>query len=102
MTRLDTVLFFVYRCYNPLGSQTISRLGFFYRGKENIMCVQDDLLQIVLNKRLGRDVSLKARAYSDEYVVDVENRKIYSPGPDGKADTRDDIELAINPEVLGW
>ena len=66
------------------------------------MQIQDDLLQIVLNKRLGKDVSLKARAYSDEYIVDVENRKIFSPGPDGKADTRDDIILRINPEVLGW
>ena len=66
------------------------------------MFVQDDLLQIVLNKRLGKDVSLKARAYSDEYIVDVENRKILSPGPDGKVGTKDDIELAINPQVLGW
>jgi hypothetical protein len=64
--------------------------------------IQDDLLQIVLNKRLGRNFSLKARAYGDEYIVDVENRKIFSPGPDGKADTSDDIMLRFNPEVLGW
>jgi len=64
--------------------------------------IQDDLLQIVLNKRLGKDVSLKACAYSDEYIVDVENGKILSPGPDGKANTSDDIMLRINPEVLGW
>ena len=62
--------------------------------------IEDDLLQIVLNKRLGKEVSLKARDYSDEYIVDVENRKIFSPGPDGKPDTWDDIILWINPEVL--
>jgi hypothetical protein len=56
----------------------------------------------VLNKKLGKEVSLKARAYSDEYIVDVENRKIFSPGPDGKPGTKDDIKLPINPEVLGW
>ena len=64
--------------------------------------IQDDLLQVVLSKRLGKDVSLKARTYSDEYIVDVETRKIYSPGPDGKSNTKDDIFLRINPEVLGW
>ena len=97
----------LYKCYNPYTSivnifrpldKTIkSRKDSIIR-----MQIQDDLLQIVLNKRLGKDVSLKARAYSDEYIVDVENRKIFSPGPDGKADTRDDIILRINPEVLGW
>ena len=66
------------------------------------MMIQDDLLQIVLNKRLGKQVSLKARAYGDEYIVDVENKKILSPGPDGKAGTKDDIMLPINPGVLGW
>ncbi len=64
--------------------------------------VRDDLLQIVLNKRLGKDVSLKARAYSDEYVVDVEIKRLFSPGPDSKAGTKDDITLPIDPEVLGW
>ena len=54
----------------------------------------------MLNKRLGKDFSLKARAYSDEYIIDVENRKIFSPGPDGKANTKDDIFLPIDPEVL--
>ena len=61
----------------------------------------DDLFQIVLNKRLGKEVSLKARAYGDEYIVDVENQKIFSPGPDGIAGTKDDITLRINPKVLG-
>jgi len=64
--------------------------------------VQDDLLQIVLNRRLGKEVSLKACAYGDEYIVDIENKKILSPGPDGKTDTKDDITLPINPELLGW
>jgi len=63
--------------------------------------VQDDLFQIVLNKRLGKKVSLKARAYSEEYTIDVEAKKIFSPGPDGEPNTKDDIKLPINPEVLG-
>ncbi|TKJ38886.1 MAG: hypothetical protein CEE38_04095 [Planctomycetes bacterium B3_Pla] len=93
----------LYRCYNPVGSRFI-RMARSHRKSNGrtILMVQDDLLQIVLSKRLGRDVSLKARAYSDEYIVDVENRKIFSPGPDGKIDTRDDISLRINPQVLGW
>ena len=61
-----------------------------------------DLLQIVLNKRLGEEVSLKALAYSDEYIVDIEKRLIFSPGPDGLNGTKDDIKLSINPELLGW
>jgi hypothetical protein len=61
-----------------------------------------DLLQIVLNKRLGREVNLKARAYGDEYIVDLENKKIFSPGLDGIPHTKDDIKLMINPEVLNF
>jgi hypothetical protein len=95
----------IYWCYNPLGSRCIRMLGFFYNAdpkRISDLPVRADLLQIVLNKRLSKEVSLKARAYSDEYIVDVENRKIFSPGPDGEAGTKDDIELRINPEVLGW
>jgi hypothetical protein len=97
----------LYRCYNP----RINIINIFTpfdkiikSRKESIvrMQIQDDLLQIVLNKRLDKDISLKARAYSDEYIVDIENRKIFSPGPDGKTDTKDDIILRINPDVLGW
>ena len=95
----------IYSCYNPLGSKCIRMLGFFYnrdpkRSSDLPVCA--DLLQIVLNKRLGREVSLKASAYSDEYIVDLKNEKIFNPGPDGKAGTKDDIKLRINPEVLDW
>ena len=62
----------------------------------------DELLQIVLNKRLGKDVSLQASAYGDEYIIDVDNKKIFSPGPDREIGTKDDIKLPINPELLGW
>jgi hypothetical protein len=97
----------LYRCYNP----PINIINMFRPFDKTIkarkdsiirMRIQDDLLQIVLNKRLGKDISLKARAYSDEYIVDIENGKIFSPGPDGKSNTKDDIILRINPEVLGW
>ena len=63
--------------------------------------VQDDLFQIVLNKRLGKEISLKARAYGDKYIIDVGKKMIFSPGPDGRPYTDDDIKLIINPEVLG-
>ena len=67
-----------------------------------IRMVQDDLLQIVLNKRLGKPVSLKARAYGDKYIVDLEGKKIFSPGPDERGGTKDDISFPINPDVLDW
>ena len=99
------LLSFVYRCYNPLGAVGMRAVG-FSRGagseRSTNISVQDDLLQIVLKKRLGKEVSLKARAYGDEYIVDIDNKKILSPGPDGKTDTKDDITLPINPELLGW
>ena len=98
---------FLYRCYNP----HINIVNFVRPSYKTIISrensiiqvqIQDDLLQIILSKRLGKEINLKARAYSGEYIVDVENGKIFSPGPDGKAGTKDDIILRINPEVLGW
>ncbi|MBN2593939.1 MAG: DUF4190 domain-containing protein [Sedimentisphaerales bacterium] len=97
----------LYRVYNPQVN-IINMFGPFDKTiksrKDSIirMQIHDDLLQIVLNKRLGKGFSLKARVYGDEYVVDVENRKIFSPGPDGKLNTKDDIFLPISPEVMGW
>jgi len=95
----------LYICYNPVGAHLMRTRFVSYENllkRKTAVKIQDDLLQIVLNKRLGKDISLKASAYSDEYIVDVEKGRILSPGPDGKADTRDDIMLRINPEVLGW
>jgi len=45
-------------------------------------------------------LDLTARAYSDQYIIDIENKYIVSPGQDEKIGTRDDIKLPINPEVL--
>ncbi len=95
----------LYICYNPVGALFMRTMFVSYENllkRKTPVKVQDDLLQIVLNKRLGKDVSLKASAYSDEYIVDVEKGRILSPGPDGKADTGDDIMLRINLDVLGW
>jgi hypothetical protein len=92
----------LYRCYNPHIS-IINVVGSYDKTirsrRDSIirMQIQDDLLQIVLNKRLGKEIDLKARAYGEEYIIDVENGKIFSPGPDGKANTKDDIFLPINP-----
>ncbi len=94
-----------YRLYNPAGSQIVEIITpatVKLSALRTRLDVHSDLLQIVLDKRLGREVSLKARAYSDEYIVDVENKKIFSPGPDDKPGTKDDISLPINPGVLGW
>ena len=100
----DGKLPWYYKVYNPIGSMLIGILIpawdriFELKTKPQI---RSDLLQIVLNKRLGKEISLKARAHSDEYIIDVENKKIFSPGPDGIPHTEDDIKLVINPEVLG-
>ncbi|MHC4574244.1 MAG: hypothetical protein ACYS76_08955 [Planctomycetota bacterium] len=94
-----------YKAYNPLGSLMspsilldLERM-FHLRTRRQ---VYSDLFLIILNKRLGKPVSLKARAYSHEYIIDTEEDKIFSPGPDGKPDTRDDIRLLINPEVIDF
>lgn len=93
-----------YTFYNPLGSViallTTSPKPLRLLGKINMLKIQDDLLQIVLNKRLGKKFNLKARAYSNEYIIDVEKKLIFSPGPDGEPYTKDDIKLVINPKVL--
>lgn len=94
-----------YRCYNPVGAMLASILKSPYHKIVEIntrLKIKDDLLQVVLNKRLGEEYSLKARAYSDEYIIDVEKRIIFSPGPDGEIFTDDDIKMEINPEVLGF
>jgi len=103
--RNGKLLLLIYRGYNPLGSTGIQGMRFFSninQKKGFRLLVRNDLLQVVLNKRLGKNVSTKARAYGDEYIIDVKNKKIFSPGPDGKVGTKDDIELRINPKVLGW
>jgi len=94
-----------YEVYNPAG---ILLVGIFRPALEKIFLIkkrlqiQSDMLQIVLNKRLGEEVSLKALDYSDEYIVDIEKKLIFSPGPDGLTGTKDDFKLLINPELLGW
>jgi hypothetical protein len=95
----------LYRCYNPHIKivEVFTPLDKTIKSKKNSIIrieITDDLLQVVLNKRLGKEFNLKARAYGDEYIVDIENRKIFSPGPDGKPYTKDDVFLRINPEVL--
>ena len=93
-----------YFLYNPMGSITISIIMPGLDTITNVRTrirIEDDLLQIVLGLRMGREVSLKARAYGDEYIIDVDKAIIYSPGPDEQAFTKDDIKLPLNPEVLG-
>jgi predicted nucleic acid-binding Zn ribbon protein len=94
-----------YRIYNPFGFVLVETIR---PAIEHMLVIRKklqihaDILQIVLNKRLGEEVSLKALAFSDEYIVDIEKRLIFSPGPDGLNGTKDDVKLSINPELLGW
>lgn len=94
-----------YKVYNPIGIFLVEifrpALERTFVAKTKLQ-IHSDMLQVVLNKRLGEEVSLKALAYSDEYIVDIEKRLIFSPGPDGEIGTKDDIKLLINPELLGW
>jgi hypothetical protein len=92
-----------YRVYNPVGWGHVMILTPAIEGvfKQTIrIAVKDDLFQIAVAMRLGEDCSLKARAYGDEYIIDLERKIIYSPGRDEKPFTHDDITLAINPDVL--
>jgi len=101
---IESKLPWSYKAYNPFGSFFVILM---MPNTENVLKIRtrrqihSDLFQIVLNKRLGKEFNLKALAYSDEYIIDIENKKIFSPGPDGKANTKDDIKLLINPEVFG-
>ncbi|UCG48115.1 MAG: hypothetical protein JSU94_21895 [Phycisphaerales bacterium] len=98
----------LYRLYNPGGAKILEmfRPGLSpwrdFSKRVTKVIVVDDLLQIVMNKRLARPFSLKARAYGDNYIIDLEDKKIFSPGPDLAPNTKDDIALPIDPEVLGF
>jgi hypothetical protein len=100
----DYKLPWYYFIYNPAGSMTTMimtpAMGKIFEIKTKVL-VTDDLFQIVLAMRMGTEYSLKARAYTDEYIIDFERKIIYSPGPDGESFTDDDIKLEINPAVLG-
>lgn len=92
-----------YRWYNPIGAMFLAMTVPSSRelfGPRNRLKIQEDLFRILLDKRLGKEVSLKALAYSQEYIVDVDKKIIYSPGEDGEPFTHDDIKLSINPEVI--
>ncbi|MHC4328217.1 MAG: hypothetical protein ACYSWW_08880 [Planctomycetota bacterium] len=94
----------IYYCYNLLGGvassiKTPVSIGLTLSLRTRFE-IKGDLLRIVLNKRLGKPYSLKACAYSKDYIEDIDRKKIFSPGPDGEPNTRDDIELTINPKNL--
>jgi hypothetical protein len=93
-----------YILYNPVGATYMSICMPSFRGLPKIKrnnLITDDLFQWVLDRRMGEAGSLKARAYSDEYTVDIEKGLVFSVGPDGEAYTDDDIKLRIDPVVLG-
>ena len=94
-----------YRIYNPAGYVLIDLVIPAFNKvclTHATLLIRSDMLKIALNSRLGQNVDLKARAYSNEYIIDIESKKIFSPGPDGIKNTQDDISLPINPEVLGY
>lgn len=94
-----------YKGYNLLGSKLFEEIAPAIKKIlqiEERFEIQYDILKIALSKRFGEEVDLKARAYSDEYIIDLEKKIIFSPGPDEKIGTKDDIKLPINPQVLGF
>lgn len=99
----DGEILWYYEFYNPLGTRLLGimlpSLSHVFR-KKTALEVKDDLLQIILNKRLDKEINLKARTYSDEYIIDQDKKIIFSPGPDGKAYTEDDIKLPIDSRVI--
>ncbi len=104
--REDLYMYSLYYTYNPIGCLLLGLgdpdifSGRRFQQKMSVL-IKDDLFQWVLARRMGQEGSLKARAYSDEYTVDIEKGLVFSVGPDGEAYTEDDIKLRINPEVLG-
>lgn len=91
-----------YFLYNPMGyiiAKKVPEYEKIFQIKTKIL-IKDDLFRWTLALRLGAEGSLKARAYSDEYTVDVEKGLVFSVGPDGQAYTDDDIKLPIDPAVL--
>ncbi|MBN2180655.1 MAG: zinc ribbon domain-containing protein [Sedimentisphaerales bacterium] len=94
-----------YKIYNPVGYaliEIITRTLEIKKLSKISLLIYEDLLKVTLSARLGEEVNLKARAYSDEYIIDIENKKIFSPGPFTDKSEWDDITLSINPEVLGF
>jgi hypothetical protein len=88
-----------YTLYNPAGAPMVAIMTPAIDKVMEIRTkwqIHNDLLQIVINHRLGRPVNLKARAYGDAYVIDLQQQMIFSPGPDRKAGTKDDVKLTIN------
>ena len=92
-----------YSIYNPIGSLLIGILAPAYERifeLKSKYIVQNDLLQIVINKRLGKPYNQGAQGSGDKHIIDYEQEKLFNPGPDGENYTDDDIYLLINPKVF--
>jgi hypothetical protein len=92
-----------YSIYNPIGSSLIGILAPAYERVFELKLkyiVRNDLLQIVINKRLGKPYNREIKGFGDKYIIDYEQEKIFNPGPDKEDYTDDDIYLLINPEVF--
>ncbi len=89
-----------YRAYNPIGAilmQIVKPALSQVIVLKTRLQIKYDLLQIVLNKRLGKNYSLKDRD-GNEYIVDVNNGWILRPVPDECLDSKE-IKLMINPDL---
>lgn len=99
----DPVDSLLYKFYNPTGFLLLSFFSNPFHGIPRVQKafrIKEYLFHILLAKRLGGEASLKALDFSDEYIVDMEKKIIYSPWTDRKPFTWDDVKLPINPEVL--
>lgn len=102
--KLTTDINWLYVGYNPAGYMFVQIVTPAYEKVYEIktkVLVRDDLFQWILARRLGQEGSLKARAYSDQYTVDIDKQIVFSVGSDGEPYTDDDIKMRINSEVLG-
>jgi hypothetical protein len=94
--------------YNP-GPATIFRVSTpSFKGRheeKQKFRALDNLFQVILAHRLGRDISeldFSVRGDGDKCVLDSAGGRMSFIGPDGKIGTQDDVSLHINPEVLGF
>jgi len=109
----DSIVEDIYNCeislkdkiYNPVGILLIGILTPAYNKIIEVktrLQIDDDTFQIMLNKRMGKEINLKACAYSENYIIDNEKHRLLSPGPDRKAGTKDDIFREYNPDVINF
>ncbi len=92
-----------YYVYNPIGARIFRTTAPPFRKLRSMnvrLLIMDDLFGVVIAMRQNRPPDLKARAFSDNYLIDLKKKIIFSPGPDYNIYTEDDIILPIEPKAI--